>query len=139
MSKHIGMSTPYLFLDDHQERSDLFLHHCHTALIANNAKDMIELIKKSKQPISAVFLDHDLDDNGYVPGLIEGTGMEVVQWIVNNQPAIEVIIVHSRNIHGSISMCKALHKANYRIAAVPFFDLPLNDIQRFVQQIKLSD
>jgi hypothetical protein len=113
-----------LFLDDDASRTKAFKSRVPSALTAENAKDFIELLKKIEgdEPVQA-FLDHDLGGEVYVDSSRENTGMEVVRWIVANNPKIMDIVVHSHNGPAAARMVVALCDAGYEARAIPFFSL----------------
>src|SRR5207244_70638 len=107
------------FLEDHKERIDIFIGHYPNAHIASTAYGMIAILEAAEE-VKLLFLDHDLDDFGYIPGKINDTGMEVVMWIVGNKPKIERIIVHSRNGEVAPLMVQKLKEAGYNCESTPF-------------------
>ena len=111
-----------LFLDDCPHRIPIFLRFFPHAVVTSSAKTMIRLLTNLNQPIEYLFLDHDLQgDANFVEGVVEDTGMEVVQWLENNRPNIKQVVVHSHNGIASPQMHERLVKANYWTVACPFY------------------
>ena len=67
-----------------------------------------------------VFLDHDLGGEQMVNSNREDCGMEVVRWIVENQPSIDNILVHSWNSPAGKEMVAKLKDAGYNAEYKPF-------------------
>ena len=112
-----------LFMDDCPDRVKIFMSYHPRAVIMKSSKTMIELLSQVK-PIQYLFLDHDLfGDEAYVPGKVDGTGMEVVEWLENNKLEIYQIVVHSRNGHAAPKMLERLLAAGYWAIWCPFYDL----------------
>lgn len=66
----------------------------------------------------AVFLDHDLGGETYVDSSQPNTGSEVVRWIVDNQPEIGIIVLHTLNTPARLQMAASLK--NYNVTLAPF-------------------
>ena len=75
-----------LFLDDSKERTKTFLSRCPSAVCVETAQECIEELKNNEYEI--LYLDHDLSDQVFIDSSREDTGMEVVRWIVSNNPKI---------------------------------------------------
>ena len=76
-----------LFLDDDENRCQLFLKHRPTAYVVHTAQECMVALKAFKW--DQVFLDHDLggpvgfeESNGY------NSGTTVVDWIAENKPIV---------------------------------------------------
>jgi len=92
---------------------------------------MIEILSCIKK-VSYLFLDHDLfGEAAFIPGIVKGTGMEVVEWLEHNRTNIYQIVVHSRNGIAAPVMLDRLLKANYSAIGCPF---PLLVLQFSQQQ-----
>lgn len=109
-----------LFLDDCPDRIRTFMLFHPTAIVTSSSTSMIEILSCIKE-ISYLFLDHDLfGEDLFVPGVVKGTGMEVVEWLEHNKLNIFQIIVHSRNGIAAPIMLDRLLKANYPVVGCPF-------------------
>ena len=112
-----------LFMDDCPDRVRLFMSFHHEALVMQSSKTMIEMLPKVGH-IEYLFLDHDLyGDEAYVPGKVEGTGMEVVEWLENNKLDVAQVVVHSRNADAAPKMLARLQAAGYWAIWCPFYEL----------------
>lgn len=93
-----------LVLDDDVKRHKRFRQQWigHELTIVVTAKEAIENLSRKTWDI--VFLDHDLNNEAFVPSG-PGTGYEVAQWLTNNplrKPML--IVIHSFNSVGAIEM-----------------------------------
>lgn len=113
------MST--LFLDDSKERCKAIKSVIPYITIVHTVEECIEKLKEEEWDL--VFLDHDLGNEIYVDSKREDTGMEVVRWIIKNQPIIRHIIVHTLNTSAGIVMAKDLNKAKYEAVYLPYTQL----------------
>ncbi len=109
-----------LILDDDDRRhrdftSHLLVNHFLTHTFTLNG--FIEAM--SKDTFDVVFLDHDLNYEGYIskhPDGREATGYDAAVWMVKElQPEAKPkhVIVHSHNIGGAIHMIGCLKSAGY--------------------------
>lgn len=101
----------FLILEDSLERIELFRSNFKNVekIFVDNPKDAIEWLQKEK--FDALFLDHDLGGQTYVPSG-DGTGYEVAKWLEANpkyQP--RSIYLHSLNSSGVQNMKAALPNA----------------------------
>jgi len=119
------MKNDIYFLDDETLRTIIFLRAYPDAKTAETADQMIELLANAEQPIKYIFLDHDLDHDGYDEKQIKGTGMEVVEWLEQHKPQVYKIIVHSRNGYAGPKMAQRLANAGFNVWLMPFFDIKL--------------
>lgn len=110
-----------LFLDDSPERARRFRASWPSAIIVSTAAEAITQL--ATQPWNHVLLDHDLGGEEHVDSSRDDTGMAVVRWIVDNNPIINNIIVHSLNTPARIAMVSALVNAGYNAIAVPYLNL----------------
>jgi DNA-binding NarL/FixJ family response regulator len=112
-----------LFLDDHDERAESFKRFAPKGhvIVVKTAKECIETL--AGQEWNIVFLDHDLEDTLQSE---DNNGMTVVRWIVENNPFIRQIIVHSNNKPAADNMVIMLQKASYIAAHIPFTTLITN-------------
>jgi len=112
-----------IFLDDDKQRCRAFKRFAGCpSTIVHTAQDCIKAIQETDD-ISILFLDHDLGGEVYVNSAREDCGMEVVRWIVANNPPIRTIIVHSLNAPAAQSMVVALKRAQYDAHYNPFTTL----------------
>lgn len=107
-----------LVLDDDPERHRRFHQGLFGATVQHvtRADKAIQLLRA--RPWSVVLLDHDLDQHGDATA---GTGMQVVDWMVEHRAAFQrsVVIVHSINpIFGPIMLTK-LRSAGIRSGRSP--------------------
>ena len=113
-----------LFLDDSPERTKVFKSKIPSAITVATAAECIQYLADSmKLGWSAwewVFLDHDLGGSEFADSSQPDTGMEVVRWIVANQPVIKTIVVHSVNAAASLEMTRTLREAGYQVLCIPF-------------------
>jgi hypothetical protein len=87
--------------------------------MVRTAEECIEEIHKMED-IDILFLDHDLGNEVYVDSEREDCGMEVVRWMIEKQPIVRTIIVHSMNTPAAQNMVAALRDARYNAHAIPF-------------------
>ena len=110
-----------LFLDDDLKRCASFKSSVPSAKIVTNVEDCIAEFERDKDAEwDIVLLDHDLNEETYVNPKSVNCGMEVVRWIIKNEPIIFRIIIHSYNTEAAEMMRKALKKAKYKVDCVPF-------------------
>jgi len=84
-----------------------------SAILTQTAAQCIEQLKSATWDI--VFLDHDLEGEIYVDSSRDDCGMEVVRWIVENEPEIKKVIVHTHNTKAGCLMEEALLDAGYDV------------------------
>lgn len=112
------------FLDDDSYRTKSFVSNYPSALTAENAEDIINLIQKNiEDNEKIVYLDHDLGGAIYCDPNGKNTGMEVVRWIVQNKPNIKKIIVHTMNDYAGYLMFSSLYENGYDVERIPFIYL----------------
>jgi len=111
-----------LFLDDNPERCKAFRAKIPHADIVNTAEDCIKQLKTDTE-WSMVFLDHDLGGEIHVDSLREDCGMEVVRWVVQNEPFVRRFFIHSHNPPAATAMSEALKQARYTVDVIPFRNL----------------
>jgi len=109
-----------LFLDDCPNRCKKFRSSCPYATIVHTAVDAIARIEAQHWDI--VSLDHDLGGEAYVDSKREDCGMEVVRFIVANQPKIHKVIVHSSNGPARLNMVSLLKQAGYVVQDASFLN-----------------
>jgi len=111
-----------LFLDDAEARWEVARAALETnpggAMWVTTAGDAIKAIQDNF--FDCVFLDHDLGGEVYVESGREDCGMEVVRWIIENRPQIDMIIVHTWNVPAGRNMVAYLMAAGYRTEYRPF-------------------
>jgi len=112
-----------LFLDDSKERTKAFKSKVPSAKTVKTTKACIKALSKEDAEWDIVFLDHDLGGEQFVDTNREDCGMEVVRWIVANEPFIRQIIVHSHNGPAAKEMCSKLNDAMYQVVVIPFASL----------------
>jgi len=116
------MATKILFLDDSEERHDAAKKwhdvYWEDVTWCWTAKEAIDALKNKEFDI--VFLDHDLGGEHFVNSEREDCGMEVVRWIMQNEPVIELIVVHSWNIPAAKRMTENLLDSGYSVSVSPF-------------------
>jgi hypothetical protein len=112
-----------LFLDDDAFRTRRFKRSYPSALTAETADQMIELLRNLTEPVDLVFLDHDLGGEQFVDSNGKNTGMEVVRWIMENKPPVEKFIVHSMNHGAAEIMTGRLETSGYDVERIPFVAL----------------
>jgi len=136
VGRYRGVSLPAaggvmdIFLDDSKNRTKAFMRQAPHAICVETAQQAIDLLKRGHLPrvvavdgaqkVGHLFLDHDLGGEVYADSSRPDTGMEVVRWIVEHRPAIEIIVVHSMNGPAAIRMEQALIGAGYRCRRIPF-------------------
>ena len=114
--KNINQSL--LFLDDSVHRQQEFSREYPNATIVSTAIEAISMLRS--RSFSVVYLDHDLSGEIYVSSERQDTGMEVVRWIVENQPVIDKIVVHTMNEVAGPIMVNTLQQAGYKAKWLPF-------------------
>lgn len=117
-----------LFLDDDPKRLFKFKSYISSAILAATAEEMIQLLSELKETAKCVFLDHDLGGRVYVDSSDKETGMEVVRWIVKNNPDVQKFVVHSLNLEASESMIEKLKIAGYEAEYIPFTEFNYNNL-----------
>jgi CheY-like chemotaxis protein len=98
-------------LEDNKERQACFKRGLigYTALITDTARDCIKALQN--EDWDAVFLDHDLYQQAYVPSG-PGTGYEVAEWLSLNRNRMPArVYVHSFNDNGRAKMLGVLPEA----------------------------
>lgn len=110
-----------LFLDDNQNRIDVFKRYIPWATTTTTAQETINQLVDNTW--DHVFLDHDLGGEVFVDSDREDTGMEVVRWIVANQPKVGRFVVHSLNQPAAREMTLKLVDAGYEVDQVGFLYL----------------
>lgn len=123
-----------LFLDDDPERQKKFRSNCPWSTIVSTTIEAIDKLRQEQ--FRVVCLDHDLGGEIMVDSDREDTGMEVVRWIVNNKPAIDLIIVHSLNYNGAICMESALNHHKYKVIRIPFTSFVTFNVYTQLQDMK---
>lgn len=111
-----------LFLDDNPERCKAFKSAVPFADVVNTTAECIGALQTEGE-WNLVFLDHDLGGEVYVDSNREDTGMEVVRWIIKNEPIIRKIIIHTHNGPAAQTMVASLREAKYDVTYVPFATL----------------
>lgn len=114
-----------LFLDDNKERCKQFKSLIPRAMIVHTVQDCIAMLKDEDE-WNMLLLDHDLGGEIYVDSNREDTGMEVVRWIVQHQPIIREIVVHTHNTPAGINMVDILNDAKYKAHYIPFAQMIKN-------------
>lgn len=123
-----------LFLDDDVMRQKKFRSNCPWATIVSTTTETVDKLQQER--FSVVCLDHDLGGEVFVDSDREDTGMEVVRWIINNKPSIELIIVHSLNYNGALNMECALRSNGYNVIRVPFTSFVTFNVYTQLQDMK---
>lgn len=113
-----------LFLDDDSNRTKRFKRTYPYASTTTTAEGMIHLLRKGDE-VDILFLDHDLGGLTFVDSGDKNTGAEVVRWIVEHKPKIQLIVVHSLNYPAAIRMEADLIDAGYHAQRCPFTALNL--------------
>lgn len=111
-----------LVLEDDPMRRESFkqLLLNHDVYVTDSAEECIDLLQAHDFDIA--FLDHDLGGPYDKPELLydpENCGTTVANWIVNNNPVIKKIIIHSLNYPASLGMLYKLRR-KYECIYVPF-------------------
>lgn len=107
-----------LFLDDDLTRCVHFNNRRKDAVQVHTAEDCIKQL--AAQRWDEVHLDHDLGGEVMVDSSLPNTGMEVVRWIVANDPDIACIVIHTHNTVAAPIMVTDLSAAGYRVMRIPF-------------------
>lgn len=111
-----------LCLDDSEARHNMLLRNIPSAVCVFTAAECIE--KLENEAWDTVFLDHDLGGETYADSSNANTGMEVVQWVVENKPDVHKFIVHSMNIPAAVEMAAKLKDLDlYVVHQVPCINL----------------
>ena len=111
-----------LFLDDNKERIKKIKNSVpYTITIVTTTEACISKLEEDEWDL--VFLDHDLNGEVYVDSGRKDCGMEVVRWIIKNQPIIRNIIIHTHNTEAGLLMLKQLQSAKYKANYIPFDNL----------------
>lgn len=82
--------------------------------IVHNVDDAIRMLGCGLWDV--VSLDHDLEPQHYenLQGNHGRSGMAVAEWIAENAPLIERVIVHSWNPWGAANMANVIQSAGYK-------------------------
>jgi hypothetical protein len=105
-----------LVLDDSKRRQIKFKE-----LFIGDSVDIAENIEEAKVFLSnyiydQIYLDHDLLPEHYGYDCYDGTGKELVDWIIENESNINSeIIVHSFNDSGAKYMVESLLQNSYNV------------------------
>jgi len=100
-----------LVLEDNKARQAKFKRGLigHECLLVDTARDAIKALQE--QTYDAIFLDHDLYQQAYVPSG-PGTGYEVAEWLASNREHMPArVYVHSYNDRGRAKMLEVLPDA----------------------------
>jgi len=118
-----------LFLDDDINRQ----HNMYAGLPSANftlwmvstAEEAIDSLKRNGDSFfDIVCLDHDLGGMQMLEAGADGTGMDVVKWVIENMKNTAItFIVHSLNPPGASLMHMVLSNAGMRAYKIPFFNL----------------
>lgn len=117
-----------LFLDDDPKRLFKFKSYIPSAVLAATAEEMVQLLSELEETAKCVFLDHDLGGRVFVDSSDKETGMEVVRWIVQNNPDVQRFVVHSLNYEAARVMVEELITAGYKAEYIPFPDLDYDSL-----------
>lgn len=109
----------WLVLDDSKNRIDLFKQYFgHEDLSCiQNAKDACALLAKTE--FDVICLDHDLGEGSK-------NGLDVVRYMTQNNLQLNhqcIILVHSMNPVGAVSMVDELSRHGYTAVAINFAKL----------------
>ncbi len=116
-----------LFLDDDPERAARFLEQYPDAVWVQTVPECVE---KLAEPWDEVHLDHDLGGEQFVDVNRDDCGMEVVRWLGKHRPKHlrrSQFRVHSHNIAAAFEMVMCLQALGYRVDALPFGMVPVED------------
>lgn len=117
-----------VFLDDDPNRAALQFQRMTNddksrTFWVQNVAETIDMLKRYRERLDIVSLDHDLGGETYVHTGREDCGMEIVRWL-EKQDAKRYshvrFIVHSWNIPAGMKMTKRLQDKGYRVVRVPF-------------------
>lgn len=114
-----------LWLDDDAYRTK----HIKPSFIGKGAFTWVKTAEECIEQLKAdkvwdwVFLDHDLGGEIFVESGREDCGMEVVRWIVEKQPIISHIIIHTANSVAGKTMLERLREIEYDVKYIPIFQL----------------
>ena len=104
------------FKENHLDRKDLKIVWAETA---NEA-----ILEFGEHHWDIVCLDHDLGEFGNCSGMHPGTGMDVVDWMIDNMrgdiPKPELVVVHSWNPVRATEMVERLKEFDFNVVKVPF-------------------
>lgn len=116
-----------LFLDDDSYRCAKFRSAVPSATIVNDAASCISSLHRGWD---VVFLDHDLGGTMFQDQSEENSGSAVVRWILDNDPILGKIVVHSLNEPARKAMCQDLANAGYKVRSIPFisFERLINEL-----------
>jgi DNA-binding NtrC family response regulator len=115
------MKPTVLFLDDDQNRHNLFYKWMHNICQTTHVKTSLSAIKTLKhQKFDVVCLDFDLGDFGNVEG---GDGLEVAEFMslhmeIKDLP--KLTIIHSHNPQGAMLMRQYLIPTSAIVLSSPF-------------------
>lgn len=116
------MTQRVLFLDDSTERLELAraAFECTTVDTAARAIAELRRVHELGEAFDVVYLDHDLGDQFMIAAGTPGHGGDVVDWIVQHEPRIELVVIHSMNAPAAERMHASLTRAGYSARRVPF-------------------
>lgn len=120
-----------LFLDDDEQRQELFRKLVPQAVIAATAQEAIAALQSAT--FQVIFLDHDLGGQVYVPSSSPETGMEVVRFLCSKLTedfGDPDVIVHTMNFPAGQAMMAALEARNFRATRSVFGSNPFLALAR---------
>lgn len=122
MKRNNAETMNVLFLDDDPYRQHTFRSSVPFATIVETAQAAIARLEtlNDGEEWHFVFLDHDLGGEAFVESDREDTGMEVVRWIIANQPRIGLVVCHSLNGPARANMVSLLRQSSYAVFNMPF-------------------
>lgn len=117
-----------LFLDDDPARAALAYQRMPAKLRdstfwTTTVEETICILKDYAERLISVHLDHDLGGEHFVHSAREDCGMEVVRWLVKQDPKPYegcMFVVHTWNIPAGVKMTEKLREAGYKVQRVPF-------------------
>ncbi|MBL8820991.1 MAG: response regulator [Planctomycetia bacterium] len=121
------MKRTILILEDNAERAEAMKAWLSDRLymfaieVFDHPKPLIERLQASIEEVTALSLDHDLNDTDFTkyPGG-DATGMDVVRYLQTIEPVFPVI-VHSTNSYEAATMVSKLKKNRWAVERiVPF-------------------
>jgi CheY-like chemotaxis protein len=125
------MATKIVILEDNSDRQAV-MRAClgdhfsqYEARFFDNSKEMIRFLGEHLSETLVISLDHDLDLQPGPDGrcIDPGTGREVADFLVKNEPTCPVII-HTTNAVAGVGMKTVLREAGWKTRrVVPFDDM----------------
>jgi hypothetical protein len=124
----MGEDSVIVFLDDDANRTAVLYQRMakkdqERTFWVQTADETLDMLKRYRERLDIVSLDHDLGGETYVHTGREDCGMEVVRWLEKQEAAQYAhvrFVIHSWNIPAGQKMTARLRACGYRVIQSPF-------------------